>query len=181
MAHACCTQTSGSTSQRIASPASETANRRSPSGVKPCRHPGVRQARKRRADRLLRADVPEPDRAVVVRGGQGAAVRGEGQPQSLCPAAQGQRLPHPTPAVGRPNESAAVDLAADEQAAVGGEGDRADLALGAQPGEPLAAAGVANVDAVGLPSRNRAPNGIASCEPSGLKASPIAPPNPVTA
>ena len=90
------------------------------------------------------------------------------------PRRGGQRRPHPPPAVRRPEEDVTVELAAREQAAVRGEGDRADL-VGAQRGERLVAADVENLDAVGVAgSTGRgAPNAIASCEPSGLKASPL--------
>ena len=61
---------------------------------------------------------------------------------------ESERTSHPPPAVGRPEERAAVDLATREQAAVGGEGNRADLAVGGKPGNPLAASDVEDLDSV---------------------------------
>ena len=62
---------------------------------------------------------------------------------------ESERTSHPPPAVGRPEERAAADLATREQAAVGGEGNRLDLAVGGKPRNPLAACDVEDLDSVG--------------------------------
>ena len=134
------------------------------------REPGIGPTRHReRADRLLRLDVPQRDLAFSVRPGERTTVGGEGHREDL-PAAWRQRRPDPRPAVGLPKQDLAVDLSTGEQATVRGERDGSDLVVGVQRGD----AAPVPTSRTSMPSRVAcaAPNGIASCEPSGLNASP---------
>ena len=80
-----------------------------------------------------------------------ASVRpsGEKSTPSTNPAIDGQRPPTCCQPSVAQRTAAAVDLAACQQPAVRGEGDRTDLGVGAQPRDPLAALHVDDLDAVG--------------------------------
>src|SRR5215208_2367263 len=116
-------------------------------GAESRRRPGLTRSRERRADRFLRLQVPECDGPVYVRGGQNATVGGEIH-RDDDPRTDRKGRPHPPPVIGLPELHCAVDLAGREQAAVRREGDRADLVLGWQPGDLLAAVDIEDLDPI---------------------------------
>ena len=172
MSHACCIQTSGSTSQRIALPGvgdreqaiavgrEARRHRASPAGPEAASRSAAGSRRPRARPCRRRARWPGCGRP-------GRTPAPESRPPPRASGCPTRRQPSVAQTSAPPST-----LAAGEQAAVGGEGDRADLAVGAQPGEPLAAAGSRTSTPSGSRLAPEEPNGIASCEPSGLNANP---------